>query len=165
LASLVDQSGLLKKSGEPIQVPVNIPDSNDSLGRPLNGGHEKQEDPCESKEAAYHGLRLSYPRRKIQLIMATKYISQLNCARNGVFEAQYPAHRCLCLRFDECLAAFPAKLEVRTIRYFFPVRLFHSRRHAGLARRMDGSKFDRTLIRADGDVRANLVRVPELGPL
>jgi hypothetical protein len=52
-----------------------------------------------------------------------------------VFEALYPAHQCLCLRFAPCLAANCARLEVRMVRYSFPVRLFHSLLHAGLSRR------------------------------
>jgi len=32
----------------------------------------------------------------------------------------------------------PAKLEVRSVRYSFPVGLFHSRLHAGLSRRTVG---------------------------
>ena len=56
-------------------------------------------------------------------------------APDCVFEAQYPAHQCLCLRFVPCLAASYAKLEVRMVRYSFPVRLFHSLLHAGLSRR------------------------------
>jgi len=38
-----------------------------------------------------------------------------------VFEALYPAHQCLCLRFAPCLAANCARLEVRMVRYSFPV--------------------------------------------
>src|SRR5262245_11943551 len=34
-----------------------------------------------------------------------------------------------------------AKLEVRTVCYSFPVRLFHSRQHAGLSRRTDRLRF------------------------
>jgi len=60
-------------------------------------------------------------------------VGTLNC----VFEAQYPAHQCLCLRFASCLATSRAKLEVRMVRYSFPVRLFHSLLHAGLSRRTD----------------------------
>jgi hypothetical protein len=55
--------------------------------------------------------------------------------RIWVFEAQYPAHQCLCLRFACCLTATGAKLEVRMVRYSFPARLFHSLLHAGLSRR------------------------------
>src|SRR5262245_13709028 len=61
--------------------------------------------------------------------------------RLRVFEAQYPARRCPCLRFDKRLAALIAKLEVRTVCYSFPVRLFHSRQHAGLSRRTDRLRF------------------------
>ena len=58
-------------------------------------------------------------------------------APNSFFEAQYPAHRCLCLRFACCLTTAYAKLEVGMVRYSFPVRLFHSLLHAGLSRRTD----------------------------
>jgi hypothetical protein len=57
--------------------------------------------------------------------------------RIWVFEAQYPARQCLCLRFACCLTTKHAKFEVRTVRYSFPARLFHSRLHAGLSRRTD----------------------------
>ena len=53
------------------------------------------------------------------------------------YEAQYPAHRCLCLRFDPRLAAVLARLKARMVRYSFPVGLFHSQLHAGLSRRTD----------------------------
>jgi hypothetical protein len=56
---------------------------------------------------------------------------------NSFFEAQYPAHRCLCLRFACCLTSAYAKLEVGMVRYSFPVRLFHSLLHTGLSRRTD----------------------------
>jgi len=49
----------------------------------------------------------------------------------------HPAHQCLCLRFDYRLTTVPARLEVRMVRYSFPVRLFHSLLHAGLSRRTD----------------------------
>jgi hypothetical protein len=42
-----------------------------------------------------------------------------------LFEAQYPAHQCPCLRFDGHLAITAAKLGVRMVRYSFPVGLFH----------------------------------------
>ena len=54
-----------------------------------------------------------------------------------VFAALYPAHQCLCLCFVPRLTTSHAKLEVRMVRYSFPVRLFHSRLHAGLSRRSD----------------------------
>jgi hypothetical protein len=54
---------------------------------------------------------------------------------NWFLEALCPACRCLCLRFDVCLATHPARLEVRMDRVSFPVRLFHSLQHAGLSRR------------------------------
>jgi hypothetical protein len=53
----------------------------------------------------------------------------------------HPAHRCLCLRFDCGLTTTPARLEVRMVRYSFPVRLLHSRLHAGLSRRTDIAGF------------------------
>jgi hypothetical protein len=52
-----------------------------------------------------------------------------------IFEAQYPAHQCPCLRFDGHLAITAAKLGVRMVRYSFPAGLFHSLQHAGLSRR------------------------------
>ena len=52
-----------------------------------------------------------------------------------LFEAQYPAHQCPCLRFDGHLAIIAAKLGVRMVRYSFPVGLLHPLRHAGLSRR------------------------------
>ena len=48
-----------------------------------------------------------------------------------LFEAQYPAHQCPCLRFDGHLAVTAAKLGVRMVRYSFPVGLFHPLQHAG----------------------------------
>src|SRR3981081_1811264 len=48
-----------------------------------------------------------------------------------LYEAQYPAHQCPCLRFDSHLAVTAAKLGVRMVRYSFPVGLFHPRQHAG----------------------------------
>jgi Phosphate transporter family len=52
-----------------------------------------------------------------------------------VFEARIPACRCLCLRFGFDLTINSARLKVRMDRVSFPVRLFHSRQHAGLSRR------------------------------
>jgi hypothetical protein len=52
-----------------------------------------------------------------------------------LYEAQYPAHQCPCLRFDGHLAIAAAKLGVRMVRYSFPAGLFHPLRHAGLSRR------------------------------
>jgi hypothetical protein len=37
-----------------------------------------------------------------------------------LFEAQYPAHQCPCLRFDSHLTMTTAKLGVRMVRYSFP---------------------------------------------
>src|SRR6266446_1860464 len=51
------------------------------------------------------------------------------------FTAQYPACPCPCLRFASRLATDGARLGVRMGHYSFPVRLFHSRHHAGLSRR------------------------------
>src|SRR5882724_10795430 len=57
-------------------------------------------------------------------------------ARNALFEARFPARRCLCLRFTRYLAAPGARLEVKMVRYSFLVGLFHPRLHAGLSRRL-----------------------------
>jgi len=57
-------------------------------------------------------------------------------ARIAFFEAQFPARRCLCLRFTRHLAAPSARLEVKMVRYSFLVGLFHPRLHAGLSRRL-----------------------------
>ena len=57
-------------------------------------------------------------------------------ARDTFFEAQFPARRCLCLRFTRHLAAPGARLEVEMVRYSFLVGLFHPRLHAGLSRRL-----------------------------
>ena len=51
------------------------------------------------------------------------------------FTAQYPACPCPCLRFASSLSTGGARLGVRMGHYSFPVRLFHSRHHAGLSRR------------------------------
>src|SRR6266436_1887824 len=51
------------------------------------------------------------------------------------FTAPYPACPCPCLRFASSLATGGARLGVRMGHYSFPVRLFHSRHHAGLSRR------------------------------
>src|SRR5436309_10372764 len=51
------------------------------------------------------------------------------------FTAQYPACPCPCLRFASSLSTDGARLGVRMGHYSFPVRLFHSRHHAGLSRR------------------------------
>src|SRR6266496_2398214 len=56
--------------------------------------------------------------------------------RIGFFEAQFPARRCLCLRFTRHLAAPSARLEVKMVRYSFLVGLFHPLLHAGLSRRL-----------------------------
>jgi len=56
--------------------------------------------------------------------------------RVALFEAQFPARRCLCLRFTRHLAAPSARLEVKMVRYSLLVGLFHPRLHAGLSRRL-----------------------------
>jgi len=66
--------------------------------------------------------------------------------RNEIYEAQYPAHRCLCLRFNYGLTTAPAKLDVRMVRYSFPVRLLHSQPHAGLSRRSDIRPFAKHIL-------------------
>ena len=63
------------------------------------------------------------------------FLATVSASQSIIFEAQYPAHQCLCLRFDCHLAMGPAKLGVRSLRYSFPVGLFHSLLHAGLSRR------------------------------
>ena len=57
-------------------------------------------------------------------------------ARIAFFEAQFPARRCLCLRFTRRLAAPSARLEVKMVRYSFLVGLLPPRLHAGLSRRL-----------------------------
>src|SRR5438270_5975620 len=52
-------------------------------------------------------------------------------ARNALFEARFPARRCLCLRFTRHLTVPSARLEVKMVRYSFLVGLFHPRLHAG----------------------------------
>ena len=50
----------------------------------------------------------------------------------GIFEAQYPAHRCRCLRFDEPPCDGPRKTRGQDgFAISFPVGLFHSLLHAG----------------------------------
>src|SRR5260370_37604358 len=56
--------------------------------------------------------------------------------RIAFFEAQFPARRCLCLRFTRHLTAPSARLEVKMVRYSFLVGPFHPRLHAGLSRRL-----------------------------
>ena len=51
-------------------------------------------------------------------------------------KAQFPARRCLCLRFTRILTAPSARLEVKMVCYSFLVGLFHPRLHAGLSRRL-----------------------------
>src|SRR5580704_15934167 len=57
-------------------------------------------------------------------------------ARNALFEARFPARRCLCLCFTRRLTAPCARLEVKMVRYSFLVGLSHPRLHAGLSRRL-----------------------------
>jgi hypothetical protein len=55
---------------------------------------------------------------------------------NGFSKLNSPAHRYLCLRFDEHLAMLPARLEARMDSLLsFPVGLLHPLQHAGLSRR------------------------------
>jgi hypothetical protein len=56
--------------------------------------------------------------------------------RFALFEARFPARRCLCLHFTRNLTAPSARLEVKMVRYSFLVGLFHPRLHAGLSRRL-----------------------------
>src|SRR5205823_3791408 len=51
----------------------------------------------------------------------------------------WPACPCPCLRFASSLSTGGARLGVRMGHYSFPVRLFHSRHHAGLSRRTTNS--------------------------
>src|SRR5712691_10483985 len=51
------------------------------------------------------------------------------------FTAPYPACPCPCLRFASSLSTGGARLGVRMGHSSFPVRLLHSRHHAGLSRR------------------------------
>jgi hypothetical protein len=78
-------------------------------------------------------------------IVLPSAIRTTSAPRLRIFEAQYPARLCPCLRFNRHLAMAPAKLGVRMVRYSFPVPLLHRRLHAGLSRRT------RTL--RSGDVR------------
>ncbi len=75
--------------------------------------------------------------------------------RIAFFEAQFPARRCLCLRFTRPLTAPSARLVVRMVRYSFPVGLFHPRLHAGLSRRL---RFLTRAVRSEGIYRATTVR-------
>ena len=81
----------------------------------------------------YAGLMISSRLRipRYCLPSSPKWVGVLNC----VFEAQYPARQCLCLRLACRLTTTRPRLEVRMVRYSFPVRLFHSLLHAGLSRR------------------------------
>jgi hypothetical protein len=56
--------------------------------------------------------------------------------RFALFEARFPARRCLCLHFTRNLTAPSARLEVKMVRYSFLVGLFPPRLHAGLSRRL-----------------------------
>ena len=67
--------------------------------------------------------------------MLPSAIETTSAPRLRIFEAQYPARLCPCLRFNCHLAVTAAKLGVRMVRYSFPVPLFHRRSHAGLSRR------------------------------
>ena len=81
----------------------------------------------------YAGLMISSRLRipRYCLPSSPNWVGVLDC----VFEAQYPARQCLCLRLACRLTTTRPKLEVRMVRYSFPVRLFHSLLHAGLSRR------------------------------
>ena len=61
------------------------------------------------------------------------------------FTAQYPACPCPCLRFASSLSTDGARLGVRMGHYSFPVRLFHSRHHAGLSRRTAKPNFHQSV--------------------
>jgi hypothetical protein len=67
--------------------------------------------------------------------MLPSAIETTSAPRLRIFEAQYPARLCPCLRFNCHLAVTAATLGVRMVRYSFPVPLFHRRSHAGLSRR------------------------------
>jgi hypothetical protein len=87
----------------------------------------------------YAGLMISSRLRipRYCLPSSPKWVGVLNC----VFEAQYPARQCLCLRLACRLTTTRPRLEVRMVRYSFPARLFHSLLHAGLSRRIWVSTF------------------------
>jgi hypothetical protein len=70
-------------------------------------------------------------------------------ARFLLFGAQFPARRCLYLRFTRTLAGAGARLEVKMVRYSFLVGLFHPLLHAGLSRRLR-SLWSRLCGRLDG---------------
>jgi hypothetical protein len=85
------------------------------------------------------GLRL----RRVRVMLALSHHPVLPspCVQkvgtlNWVFEALYLARKCLCLRLACRLTTARPRLEVRMVRYSFPVRLFHSLLHAGLSRRI-----------------------------
>jgi hypothetical protein len=83
-------------------------------------------------------LRLRGTRSKLAMSLPAMWPSpSLNKVGvpDWVFEARIPACRCLCLRFGFDLTINSARLKVRMDRVSFPVRLFHSRQHAGLSRR------------------------------
>ena len=90
------------------------------------------------------GLRL----RRVRVMLALSHHPVLPspCVQkvgtlNWVFEALYLARKCLCLRLACRLTTARPRLEVRMVRYSFPVRLFHSLLHAGLSRRIGRSPF------------------------
>jgi hypothetical protein len=100
----------------------------------------------DSSPAFMHGLcfwlpvpirRLVSPgcRRGLSVLAPSRYKHTVG-ARIAFFEAQFPARRCLCLRFTRHLTAPSARLEVKMVRYSFLVGLFHPRLHAGLSRRL-----------------------------
>jgi ribonuclease HI len=66
------------------------------------------------------------------------------------FTAQYPACPCPCLRFASSLSTGGARLGVRMGHYSFPVRLFHSRHHAGFI-----PAHNKTILYTDGGCSGN----------
>src|SRR5438045_7673225 len=83
--------------------------------------------------------------------------------RIAFFEAQFPARRCLCLRFTRHLAAPSARLEVKMVRYSFLVGLFHPRLHAGLSRRLRSLTVAARIRRGRRRVRKQFFQLTEAG--
>src|SRR6187401_1783235 len=84
--------------------------------------------------------------------------STRSASRLKFLEAQYPAHRYLCLRFGCRLATTTAKLEAKMACYSFLVGLFHSLLHAGLSRRTARHHFSTGwLLRRQLKFRRNVV--------
>ena len=88
------------------------------------------------------GLRLRRVRVMLALshapVLPSPYVQKVGTL-NWVFEALYLARKCLCLRLACLFATARPRLEVRMVRYSFPVRLLHSLLHAGLSRRIERS--------------------------